>query len=385
MSSSSCGASAPIPAVPTPAARAAARARLLRAPRRGARARGAPCSASPTAAVAAAAAIAVVSGLDEGQRHARRRPPPREALRRVATVAEHRTGPGIPRDDQYFYVASEGTELTTRADARSRRLLLLPLHQAPRDLAERRPARAPAPAARSARGALADAARPRELDQGRAPRREPAAPAARDAMGPIRHYLLGDERFTSAQLRAYDPTPQELFDRLRAKVGDRGQSPDGEVFVEIADALRESPQTPRLRATLYRALALVPGVQLLGHVHDRLGPPRRSASPSPSTTGLRQELLFDPETAEILNERRWWRPVEGLGGPVGHRDRGRRLHKRAVTDATSGPRRARAGARARTSRPPRRCRPAGSRRRSTRRSGARARRARPRRRPRSDR
>jgi hypothetical protein len=36
-------------------------------------------------------------------------------------------------------------------------------------------------------------------------------------MGAIHRYYLGQERLTSAQLRAYDPTPQELFDRLRAR------------------------------------------------------------------------------------------------------------------------------------------------------------------------
>jgi len=107
--------------------------------------------------------------------------------------------------------------------------------------------------------------------------------------------------------------------------------------VEIADALRESPQTPRLRATLYRALALVPGVQLLGASRDRLG---RAATGVAFTqpNGERQELLFDPDTAEILEER----------GVVAHRMQGIRAAvgtvvedivytARAVTDATERP------------------------------------------------
>jgi hypothetical protein len=120
-------------------------------------------------------------------------------------------------------------------------------------------------------------------------------------------------------------------------VGDRGQSPDGEVFVEIADALREAPQPPRLRAALYRALALVPGVQFLGNVHDRLG---RAAVGVAFTehTGLRQELLFDPETAEILNERQVVaHPVQGLRAAVGTAIEDIVYTKRAVTDATERP------------------------------------------------
>jgi hypothetical protein len=102
-------------------------------------------------------------------------------------------------------------------------------------------------------------------------------------------------------------------------------------------ALRESPQTPRLRATLYRALALVPGVQLLGNVHDRLG---RAAVGVAFTehTGLRQELLLDPETAEVLNERQVVaHPVEGLAAPVGTAIEDVVYTRRAVTDATVRP------------------------------------------------
>ena len=156
-------------------------------------------------------------------------------------------------------------------------------------------------------------------------------------MGPVHRYYLGTDRLTSEQLRAYDPTPQELFDRLRGHVGDAGQSPDGEVFVEIADALREAPQTPRLRATLYRALALVPGVELLGPVHDRLG---RAAVGVAFTEhpGLRQELLFDPHTAEILNERQVVaHPVGDLSAPVGTAIEDVVYTKRAVTDSTARP------------------------------------------------
>jgi hypothetical protein len=63
-------------------------------------------------------------------------------------------------------------------------------------------------------------------------------------------------------------------------------------------------------------------VELLGEVRDRLG---REAIGVAFTehTGLRQELLFDPYTAEVLNERQVVaHPVQGL---------------RAVTDATERP------------------------------------------------
>jgi hypothetical protein len=323
------------PPAPTPAARAAARARVLRPPRRRRPPRHAVLGVA-TAAVAAAAAIAVVSGLDEG--HATPAPATaREALRRVAAVAEGRKGPGIPRDDQYFYVASEGTELSTAAptsdpaDAFSnlftkRREIWLSVERSGL-LREREVGRPRWLTPRDRQNWIA-AGRPDVGDGG-----------GSDAMQmpAIHTYYLGEERFTTAQLRAYDATPDELYARLRANVGDRGQSREGEVFVEIADALRESPQTPRLRAILYRALALVPGVQLLGQVHDRLG---RGATGVAFTqpNGLRQELLFDPDTAEILNEREVVaRRVQGLRAAVGTTVEDIVYTRRAVTDATVRP------------------------------------------------
>ena len=161
--------------------------------------------------------------------------------------------------------------------------------------------------------------------------------ASQQPMAPIGRYSLGDEQLTTAQMLAYDPSPEELFDRLRSRVGDRGQSPDGEVFTEIADALREAPQPPALRATLYRALALVPGVQFLGHVRDRLG---RAAIGVAFTerTGVRHELLFDPDTAEVLAERQVvTRRVGELTVPPGTISEDIVYTRRAVTDATVRP------------------------------------------------
>ena len=324
------------PPVPTPAARAAARARLLRPARRRRPPRRAVLGLA-TAAVAAAAAIAVVSGLDEGQVT----PAPanaREALRRVADVAARRTGPGIPRDDQYFYVASEGTELTVAAPTSDpaesysylytkRREIWLSVDRT--GLLRQQQVGAPRWLTPRDRANWIRAGRP---DEGGGPGGDAMA------MEAIHHYFIGDEKFTAAQLRDFDPTPEQLYERLRSRINGRGQSPNGEVFVEIADALRESPQTPQLRATLYRALALVPGVQLLGDVHDRLG---RDAIGVAFTehTGLRQELLLDPETAEVLNERE---VVAHRGARASARAVGTAVEdvvytKRAVTDATTRP------------------------------------------------
>jgi hypothetical protein len=277
-----------------------------------------------------------VSGLDEG--HVAPAPATAaEALKRAAQVAEHSDGPGIPNDDQYFYVASEGTELTTAAPTSDPNDSYSYLFTKRREIW----------LSVSRQGLLRQAQvggvrwlSPRDRENWvRSGSQDTGDGGGSDemAMGGIGHYFIGDEKFTTQQLRDFDPTPQELFDRLRSRVGDRGQSRNGEVFVEIADALREAPQTPQLRATLYRALALVPGVELLGDVKDRLG---RDAVGVAYTehTGMRQELLFDPQTAEVLNEREVVaHPVQGLRAAVGTAVEDIVYTKRAVTDATTRP------------------------------------------------
>jgi hypothetical protein len=325
---------ADLPPAP-PQARAAARARLATSPRRPRRARRAML-ATAAAVATAGATVAIVSGLDEGQVA----PAPAtasEALRQVATVAEQRSGPGVPRDDQFFYVASEGTELVTAAPTSDPADSYSYLYTKRREIwlsVDRggllRDSQVGPPRWLSPRDERNWIAAGRQDAGGRIGRDE-------TPMGAIHEYYIGDEKFTTAQLLAYDPTPQELFDRLRSRVGDRGQSPDGEVFVEIADALRDAPQTSRLRATLYRALALVPGVQLLGNVRDRLG---REAVGVAFTehTGLRQELLFDPHTAEVLNERQVVvHSVQGLRAAPGTAIEDVVYTRRAVTDATTRP------------------------------------------------
>jgi hypothetical protein len=82
----------------------------------------------------------------------------------------------------------------------------------------------------------------------------------------------------------------------------------------------------------------VPGVELLGPVHDRLGRAAVGVAFFTEHTGLRQELLFDPHTAEILNERQVVaHPVGDLSAPVGTAIEDVVYTKRAVTDSTERP------------------------------------------------
>ena len=73
------------------------------------------------------------------------------------------------------------------------------------------------------------------------------------------------------------------------------------MFEQLGDALRESPAAPALRAGLYRALALVPGIELLGARSDSRG--RAGTAVAFTAGGRRSELIFDPATGDMLAEQ----------------------------------------------------------------------------------
>ncbi len=81
------------------------------------------------------------------------------------------------------------------------------------------------------------------------------------------------------------------------------------MFHHFSDVLREARASPQQRAGAYEALARVPGVILVGETTDRLG--RRGVAVAidilenePTDFFFRYLLVFDPETADLLEERR---------------------------------------------------------------------------------
>ena len=81
----------------------------------------------------------------------------------------------------------------------------------------------------------------------------------------------------------------------------------GAMFLHLSDVLREARATPEQRAAAYEALARVPGVILVGETTDRLG--RRGVGVGIDVVEnddgfhFRQVLVFDPETADLLEEQ----------------------------------------------------------------------------------
>ena len=242
---------------------------------------------------AAAAAIALTSGADSG--HIAPAPASAaEALRRVAAVAADAPAP-VPRDDQYYYVKTRATWLSMFAGKDPGHTHSASLVEHDREIW----------LSIDRTGKLVDrAVGSRPLTRADANRRQsPDGPAHSmdQPMNAIGHYFVGDEKLSRAALLAFPTEPRAIFDHLRARVGNRGHSPDGEVFTEIGDALRESPAPAALRAGLYGALALVPGIELVGPVTDGAG--RAGTAVALTEVGIRSELIFDPQSSELLAER----------------------------------------------------------------------------------
>jgi hypothetical protein len=96
-----------------------------------------------------------------------------------------------------------------------------------------------------------------------------------------------------------------LLRAIEREVGARETRPvpTASVFEVIADRLLFASTSPKLRAALYRVIARLPGVQLLGWQSDRLGRRGIAVAIPHAEIGDEatcRELLFDPTTSEPL-------------------------------------------------------------------------------------
>jgi DNA-directed RNA polymerase specialized sigma24 family protein len=186
--------------------------------------------------------------------------------------------------------------------------------------------------------ALADAARPRELGQCRAHRRFRRRGPRRDADGshrPLLHRRREVQHRAAARLRPHARgalrPPALARGRPRPVARRRGLRRDRRRAARgPADARACAPRsTARSRSCPACSCSARSATAWAA---------RPSASPSPSTTGLRQELRFDPQTAEVLNERQVVaHAVQGLRAAPGTVIEDIVYTKRAVTDATTRP------------------------------------------------
>jgi hypothetical protein len=97
--------------------------------------------------------------------------------------------------------------------------------------------------------------------------------------------------------------PRALLDIIYERTKGAGKSPDAEAFVTIADGLRTGVVPADLRAALYKAAALIPGVTVgdrQATVDGRTG----IAIGIPSADGVvRTDIIIDPTSGLVIGEQ----------------------------------------------------------------------------------
>ena len=122
-----------------------------------------------------------------------------------------------------------------------------------------------------------------------------------------------------------------LRDRLYADTAGQGSSADGEVLVAVADVLRSGLVPADLRSALYRVLETVPGVEVTTASVAVGGATGVGLGRLEAVNGIRQEIVIDPTTGQVLAEREIAvREVDGI--PAGTVI-GQTTVTRAVVDA----------------------------------------------------
>lgn len=95
--------------------------------------------------------------------------------------------------------------------------------------------------------------------------------------------------------------PAQLKQLIENRTIESGPPGETETFAIIGDLLRETYAPPALRSALYTIAAQLPGVRLLGAVHDQVGRPGTAVAYV--SNGLSHELVFDPQTSALLAEQ----------------------------------------------------------------------------------
>lgn len=109
---------------------------------------------------------------------------------------------------------------------------------------------------------------------------------------------------TAQYLASLPRDPKDLLKTIRSHTKGQGQSADGQVLVFVADLLNSHRVPAELRASLYRAVALVPTIDVIERqatIDGRMGV---SVGYLEKSSGIRRELIIDPATGTLIGERK---------------------------------------------------------------------------------
>lgn len=104
-----------------------------------------------------------------------------------------------------------------------------------------------------------------------------------------------------AYLQTLPTRPDQLRAVIERAAAGQGGSLDGQMFATVGDMLGAQLVPPQLAAALYRVAAGLPGVTLVGRVSDTED--RTGTAVAYTYAGLRDEIIFDPVTGQLLERR----------------------------------------------------------------------------------
>jgi hypothetical protein len=112
---------------------------------------------------------------------------------------------------------------------------------------------------------------------------------------------LGQRYYTWPQIQRLPLSPSRLLAHFASMSGSKNRGMQAVTELdEIGDLLDANPASPALRSALFRALAMVPRLELVSATHDPLG--RAAAAVYAFTDGnLGRALFFDPATGAVLS------------------------------------------------------------------------------------
>lgn len=97
--------------------------------------------------------------------------------------------------------------------------------------------------------------------------------------------------------------PYRLLNNIYKQTLGKGQSVDGEALVFIADLLRTGVVPADLRAALYKAAAMIPGVTIMEGQANLDGRTGVAIGRTEESGMARQEIIIDPQTGQLIGER----------------------------------------------------------------------------------
>jgi RNA polymerase sigma-70 factor (ECF subfamily) len=218
-------------------------------------------------------------------------------MNQLAQVAASQAWAGIPGPGQYLYTDSEGlTESDTYAGGRT---CVVDLIDHRRIWIATDGSGALAETLSGARFTPVSGEMTLAEDQSNCSDLQITDPASQDSSS-TNTFAAGGLSFPTENWKALSTDPATLLKQIHQLDG--GPNDPGELFVNVGDFLRESDAPPAIRAALYKAAALIPGVQLIGQQTDQFGRTGLGLDFPYPNGKVHSVLIIDQSTAALMAE-----------------------------------------------------------------------------------